>query len=54
MCIWRFRIRDVLKNIKKRKMKFFANLLKTINPLIQKAKQMLNKVMKSFSENMTM
>ena len=35
-------------------MKFFPNLLKTINPLIQKAKQTPNKVMKSFSENMTM
>ena len=35
-------------------MKFFANLLKTINPPIQKGKQTLNKVMKSFSENMTM
>ena len=35
-------------------MKFFANLLKTINQPIQKAKHNLKKVMKTFSENMTM
>ena len=35
-------------------MKFFPKLLKTVNPLIQKAKQIPNKIMKPFSENLTM
>ena len=32
----------------------FPKLLKTVNPLILKAKQTPNKIMKPFSENLTM
>ena len=32
----------------------FPKLLKTVNPLIQKPKQTPNKIMKPFSENLTM